>query len=77
MPKDAQRLLAIRTVLAAENDAARTVQVIGQVVSDPGAAGRVQASQPGRVGPFGKGGGDQGLARLGQHVCSKETSSRS
>ena len=63
MPKDAQRLLAIRTVLAAENDAARTVQVIGQVVADPEAAGRVQASQPGRVGP-----GDQGLARLGQRV---------
>jgi biotin carboxyl carrier protein len=63
MPKDAQRLLAIRTVLARENDAARTVQVIGQVVADPGAAGRVQASQPGRVGP-----GEQGLARLGQRV---------
>ena len=63
MPKDAQRLLAIRTVLASENDAARTVQVIGQVVPDPGAAGRVQASQPGRVAP-----GDQGLARLGQRV---------
>ena len=63
IPKDAQRLLAIRTVLAAENDAARTVQLIGQVVADPGAAGRVQASQPGRVGV-----GDQGLARLGQRV---------
>ena len=63
MPKDAQWLLAIRTVLAAENDAARTVQVIGQVVADPGAAGRVQASQPGRLGP-----GEQGLARLGQRV---------
>ena len=63
MPKDAQRLLAIRTVLATENTAARTVQVIGQVVADPGAAGRVQASQPGRVGP-----GEQGLARLGQRV---------
>lgn len=63
MPKDAQRLLAILTVLATENTAARTVQVIGQVVADPGAAGRVQASQPGRVGP-----GEQGLARLGQRV---------
>ena len=63
MPKDAQRLLAIRTVLATENTAARTVQVIGQVVADPGAAGRVQASQPGRVGP-----GEQGPARLGQRV---------
>ena len=63
MPKDAQRLLAVRTVLAAEDDVARTVQVIGQVVADPEAAGRVQASQPGRVGP-----GEQGLARLGQRV---------
>lgn len=63
MPKDAQRVLAIRTVLAAENDAARTVQVIGQVVADPEAAGRVQASQPGRVGA-----GENGLARLGQRV---------
>ena len=63
MPKDAQRILAIRTVLAAENEAARTAQVIGQVVADPEAAGRVQASQPGRVGV-----GERGLARLGQRV---------
>jgi len=63
VPKDAQRVLAIRTVLAAENDAPRTVQVIGQVVADPEAAGRVPASQPGRVGP-----GEHGLARLGQRV---------
>ena len=63
MPKDAQRILAIRTMLAAENDAARTISVIGQVVADPEAAGRVQASQPGRLGA-----GSQGLARLGQRV---------
>ncbi len=63
MPKEAQRVLAIRTVLAVENEAARTVQVIGQVVADPEAAGRVQASQPGRVGV-----GERGLARLGQRV---------
>ena len=63
MPKDAQRILAIRTVLAAETDAARTIPVIGQVVADPEAAGRVQASQPGRLGA-----GSQGLARLGQRV---------
>ncbi len=50
-------------MLAAENEAARTVQVIGQVVADPEAAGRVQASQVGRVGP-----GERGLARLGQRV---------
>ncbi len=63
MPKHAQRVLAIRTVLAAENDAPRTVQVIGQVIADPEAAGRVQASQPGRVSV-----GERGLARLGQRV---------
>ena len=63
MPKDAQRILAIRTVLAAEIEAAKTVQVIGQIVADPEAAGRVQSSQPGRVGV-----GERGLARLGQRV---------
>ncbi len=63
MPKDAQRVLAIRTVLATADEAARTVQVIGQVVADPEAAGRVQASQPGRVGA-----GERGLAQLGQRV---------
>ena len=63
VPKDAQRILAIRTMLAAENDAARTISVIGQVVADPEAAGRGQASQPGRLGA-----GSQGLARLGQRV---------
>ncbi len=63
MPKDAQRLLAIRTVLAGSNDATRTALVIGQVIADPEAAGRVQTSQPGRVGP-----GKKGLARLGQRV---------
>ena len=63
VPKDAQRILAIRTVLAAETDAARTIPVIGQVIADPEAAGRVQASQPGRLGA-----GSQGLARLGQRV---------
>ena len=63
VPKDAQRLLAIRTVIAKFGEAARTVQVNGQVVADPEAAGRVQASQPGRVAA-----GEKGLARLGQRV---------
>jgi len=63
VPKDAQRLLAIRTVLAKPGEAARTVTVSGTVVADPDAAGRVQASQPGRVA-----GGERGLARLGQRV---------
>lgn len=63
IPKDAQRLLAIRTVLTKTGEAARTVQVSGQVAADPEAAGRVQASQAGRLAA-----GDNGLARLGQRV---------
>ena len=63
MPKDAQRLLAIRTVLAAQTQSARTVQLIGQVIADPATAGRVQSTQSGRVQPPG---GD--LAHVGQAV---------
>ncbi len=63
MPKDAQRLLAVRTQQVAETKASRTVQIIGQVMPDPNAAGRVQSSQPGRIEP-----GEAGLAHLGQRV---------
>ena len=63
MPKDAQRLLAIRTVLAAQTQSARTVQVIGQVIADPATAGRVQSTQSGRVQPAGS-----DLAHVGQSV---------
>ena len=63
MPKNAQRLLAVRTVLAAQTTASRTVQIIGQVIPDPNAAGRVQSSQPGRIEP-----GETGLAHVGMRV---------
>jgi hypothetical protein len=63
MPKDAQRLLAVRTVISAETKASRTVQVIGQVIADPMASGRVQPSQAGRIEP-----GEKGLAHVGQRV---------
>ena len=63
MPKDAQRLLAIRTTLAAQAQSARTVQVIGQVIADPATAGRVQSTQTGRVQPAGS-----DLAHVGQSV---------
>ena len=71
MPKDAQRLLAIRTVLAAETQSARTVQLIGQVIADPSTAGRVQSTQSGRVQP---GGTDRAptLAHVGQAVQKGE-----
>jgi cobalt-zinc-cadmium efflux system membrane fusion protein len=64
MPKDAQRLLAVRTILAAKTQSARTVQVFGQVIADPAAAGRVQSTQSGRVQPAE--GGE--LAHVGQVV---------
>ena len=63
MPKDAQHLLAVRTVIGSETRASRTVQVIGQVIADPNASGRVQPSQAGRIEP-----GEKGLAHVGQHV---------
>ena len=63
MPKDAQRLLAIRTTLAAQTQSARTVQLIGQVIADPATAGRVQSTQSGRVQPAGA-----DLAHVGQAV---------
>jgi cobalt-zinc-cadmium efflux system membrane fusion protein len=63
MPKPAQRLLAVRTILGAAATASKSVQVIGLIVPDPNAAGRVQASQSGRIDP-----GAGGLAYIGQHV---------
>ena len=63
VPKPAQRLLAVRTIVGVEATASKSVQVIGVIVPDPQAAGRVQASQPGRIEA-----GLGGLAYVGQHV---------
>lgn len=63
MPKDAQRLLAVRTVLAVETRSPRTAQVIGQVIADPAASGRVQSTQSGRIELA-----DGVLAHVGQAV---------
>lgn len=65
MPKDAQRLLAVRTMVGAETAASRTIQVMGQVIPDPNAEGRVQSSQPGRIEP-----GNKGLAHVGMQVTA-------
>ncbi|MBC7637672.1 MAG: efflux RND transporter periplasmic adaptor subunit [Acetobacteraceae bacterium] len=67
MPKDAQRLLAVRTVLGQEVAASRTVEIIGQIIADPTTAGRVQSGQPGRIEA-----GDTGLAHLGKRVQAGE-----
>jgi biotin carboxyl carrier protein len=49
MPKPAQWLLGVRTTMTEVSEAARTVEMLGTVVPDPSASGRVQASLAGRV----------------------------
>lgn len=49
MPKPAQWLLGVRTAITQTAKAARTVEMVGTVIPDPSASGRVQASLAGRV----------------------------
>ena len=63
MPKASQRLLTVRTQVAARGEALATTQMVGTLVPDPNASGRVQSSQPGRLEP-----GERGLPTLGQRV---------
>lgn len=49
VPKVTQRLLSIRTVLAGESAAGSTIELNGQIISDPNGFGRVQAAVDGRV----------------------------
>lgn len=63
VPKPSQRLLAVRTIVAKPQEAAQTVQLIGQVIADPNGGGHVQATQSGRIEP-----GDKGLPYVGQRV---------
>lgn len=49
IPKPTQRLLGVRTVLVDRGEAPLSVQLVGQVVADPNASGRVQAPQSGRI----------------------------
>lgn len=64
LPKTSQRRLALRTVVAESKSLPRSVELVGEVVVDPNAAGRVQASQAGRLTP-----GPQGLPVPGQRVA--------
>jgi RND family efflux transporter MFP subunit len=63
VPKPSQRLLSVRTTVAKPQEAAQTVQLIGQIVADPNGGGHVQATQSGRIEP-----GDKGLPYVGQRV---------
>lgn len=63
LPKPSQRLYGIRTQLVERRALRPSVELQGQVVADPNAAGQVQATQAGRVKP-----GPEGLPVLGQRV---------
>lgn len=63
VPKQAQRRMAIRTVMGVEAEHPLTVELNGRVAIDPNAGGRVQAPFAGRIEP-----GPQGLPVAGQRV---------
>lgn len=63
VPKPSQRLLSVRTTVAMTQEAAQTVQLIGQIAADPNGGGHVQATQSGRIEP-----GEKGLPYVGQWV---------
>ena len=63
VPKPSQRLLGVRTLLTENGEASAALRMIGTLVPDPNASGRVQASQNGRLEP-----GDAGFPTLGQQV---------
>lgn len=67
LPKNSQRQLAVRTVLAEQRAMPQTIELTGRVTMDPNAGGRVQPTQAGRVEA-----GPRGLPRLGQTVRKGE-----
>lgn len=67
VPKPSQRLLGLRTGPAELGEASVTIALTGQVVADPNASGRVQASEAGRIEPP-----EGGFPALGQRVARGE-----
>lgn len=67
LPKSSQRQLAVRTVLTEEAERPRAVTLMGRVVMDPNAGGKVQPTVAGRIEP-----GPRGLPNLGQRVTRGE-----
>lgn len=51
VPKASQRILAIRTLAAVENEHRRSIEMAGRVVPDPNASGLVQTAIGGRLLP--------------------------
>ena len=67
LPKLSQRQLLVRTLVAVEADHPRAVELIGKVVMDPAAGGKVQPTVAGRVEAP-----KNGLPVLGQKVSKGE-----
>lgn len=67
VPKPSQRLLGIRTTIAEDSEVSAAIRMVGTLVPDPNASGRLQASQKGRLEP-----GDAGFPVLGQRVARGE-----
>ncbi len=63
VPKPTQRLLGVRTTMAERAEAPVAVQIVGQVIADPNASGRVQSPQAGRLEPP-----EAGFPTLGSRV---------
>jgi hypothetical protein len=67
LPKRTQRQLEVRTIVAEAGELARSYELAGQVVMDPNAGGKVQATVAGRLAP-----GPNGLPNFGQPVRKGE-----
>jgi hypothetical protein len=65
VPKTTQRILGIRTVFSEVRTFSGTVELPGRIISDPSAAGYVQASVAGRLAPP-----PGGFPRLGTRVAA-------
>ncbi|MGV3741165.1 MAG: efflux RND transporter periplasmic adaptor subunit [Burkholderiaceae bacterium] len=67
LPKLSQRQLAVRTLIVEQKNQAQAFELVGRVVMDPNAGGKVQSMVAGRVEP-----GPRGLPSLGQPVRQGE-----
>jgi cobalt-zinc-cadmium efflux system membrane fusion protein len=63
LPKPAQRQIGVRTLIVAEAELPRSLEMAGKVVMDPNAGGKVQALVAGRLEA-----GARGLPSVGQAV---------
>jgi membrane fusion protein, heavy metal efflux system len=67
LPKRSQRQLGVRTLTVESRTVRRAVELAGRVIVDPGAGGRVQSTQAGRIEP-----GPRGMPSVGQRVTRGE-----